>query len=75
MAPIFVGKKKGKGVPGPTAYPVRRMYDDLKPKLIESTCFMSETRRNPFEPKDSIALTNLEPKLLGHKNFHFNIKK
>lgn len=35
---------------------------------------MSETKRNPFQPKDSIALTNLEPKLLGHKNFHFNIK-
>ena len=74
MAPIFVGKKKGKGVPGPTAYPVRRMYDDLKPKLIESTCFMSETIRNPFNAKDSIGPGTLDPKLLGHKNFHFNIK-
>lgn len=74
MAPIFVGKKKSKGVPGPTAYPVKRIFEDLKPRLIESTCFMSETMRNPFQANNSIEPSPIEPKLIGHKNFHFNIK-
>lgn len=75
MAPIFTGKRKGKGIPGPTAYTVKRIYEDLTPKLIESTCFMSETVRDPFYLKDSVEPTSpLNPKPLGHKNFHFNIK-
>ena len=41
MAPVFTGKRKYRGGPGPTVYPVKRIYDDLKPKLIESTFFMS----------------------------------
>ena len=45
MAPIYENKKSGKGNPGPTMYKVKRMYDDIKPKLIESTAFMSETKR------------------------------
>lgn len=50
MAPLFVGKGKGKLGPSPTAYEVKRMYDGLEPKLIQSTCFMSETIRDPFKP-------------------------
>jgi len=41
MTPIYNGRKKQKVGPGPTAYEVKRMYDNLEPKLIESTFFMS----------------------------------
>lgn len=51
MTPVFTGKKKYRGGPGPTAYPVKRMYDDLTPKLICSTFFMSETKRGIFAHK------------------------
>lgn len=41
ISPSFSNKKKNKGGPGPSAYPVKRIYDDLTPKLIYSTFFMS----------------------------------
>lgn len=41
MAPIVTSKKKNKDIPGPAAYPVKRIYEDLSPKLIYSTFFMS----------------------------------
>jgi hypothetical protein len=50
MTPVFNGKKKSKAGPGPTAYPVKRIYDDITPKLICSTFFMSETKRDVFAP-------------------------
>lgn len=34
MTPIFTKKKKNKSGPSPTAYPVKRLYEDLSPKLI-----------------------------------------
>lgn len=74
MTPIFTKKKKNKGGPSPTAYPVKRLYDDLSPKLIESTFFMSETKRQLSLNKDLMGPNPIAPPLLGHKNFHFNIK-
>ncbi len=41
MMPINPGKKRNKGTPAPTAYKVKRIYEDMEPKLIESTFFMS----------------------------------
>ena len=34
MSPVFMGKRKPKPSPGPTFYDVKRIYEDLKPKLI-----------------------------------------
>lgn len=45
MTPIYSKKLKNKGLPTATTYKVKRMYDELQPKLLESTCFMSETKR------------------------------
>lgn len=45
MTPIFERKRRPNPTPGPTFYGVKRMYEDMKPKLIESTAFMSETKR------------------------------
>lgn len=45
ITPLYGGKRRARPSPGPTMYGVKRMYDDLKPKLIESTAFMSETKR------------------------------
>lgn len=49
MAPLTAGKKNK--VKGPTAthYNVKRMFEDISPKLIESAVFMSESKRLPFQ--------------------------
>jgi hypothetical protein len=51
MSPLYSSNKKNKDGPSPTSYPVKRIYDDLSPKLIYSTFFMSETKRDMFLPK------------------------
>ena len=37
-----------KHTPGPTLYNIKRIYDDLTPKLLESPAFMSECKRDLF---------------------------
>lgn len=51
ITPLNTGPKKTETKPGPTAYNVKRMYDNMQPKLIESSAFMSEAKREPFIPK------------------------
>lgn len=48
MAPLAGKKIKVKG-PTATHYHVKRMFDDVSPKLIESAVFMSESKRLPFQ--------------------------
>ena len=74
MTPVFAGKKKYRGGPASTAYQIKRLYEDLSPKLIESTFFMSETKRQPFANNDLMGPNPIAPQLIGQKNFHFNIK-
>ena len=47
---IFPIKSKASKKNGPTAtqYNIKRMYDNLSPKLIESAVFMSESKRGIF---------------------------
>lgn len=45
ITPLNTGPKKTETKPGPTAYNVKRMYDNMQPKLIESSAFMSEAKR------------------------------
>lgn len=52
MAPFYKDRKKNKGNPSPTSYAVKRIYEDIEPKLICSTFFMSETKREVFAPKN-----------------------
>lgn len=74
MTPIFGGKKRYKPSPGPTLYDVKRIYDNITPKLIESTPFMSETRREAFKPVEIYGANLRSPDVPSPKNFHFNIK-
>lgn len=42
-------KKSQKKSPTATQYNVKRIYEDISPKLIESSVFMSESKRLPFK--------------------------
>ena len=59
--------------PNPTTYEVPSSFDKIEKKLIDTSSFMSESKRAVFEGRNTCSQICYDTVKEPNKNFHFNI--